>query len=40
MAEEGPSAIYPQLKLLIQSQFGRDFHVVRNFDQTNQTYIQ
>src|SRR5919199_6826601 len=40
MAKEGPSAIYPQLKLLIQSQFGRDFHVVRNFDQTNQTYIQ
>jgi hypothetical protein len=40
MAKEGPSAIYPELKLLIQSKFSRDFHVVRNFDQTNQTYIQ
>jgi hypothetical protein len=40
MAKEGPSAIYPELRLLIQSQFSRDFRVVRNFDQANQTYIQ
>ena len=40
MAKEGPSAIYPQLRSLMQFQFGRDFHVVRNFDKTNQTYIQ
>jgi hypothetical protein len=40
LAKEGPAAIYPQLRLLMQSQFGREYHVVRNFDKTNQTYIQ
>ncbi|HYY40569.1 MAG TPA: hypothetical protein VE692_04915 [Nitrososphaera sp.] len=40
MSKEGPSAIYPELRLLMQFQFGRNFHVVRNFDNTNQTYIQ
>lgn len=40
MAKNGPSAIYPELRSLVQSQFGRDFQVVRNFDRTNQTYIQ
>ena len=40
MAKEGPSAIYPELRSMVQSQFGRDFQVVRNFDKTNQTYIQ
>jgi hypothetical protein len=40
MSKEGPSAIYPELRSLMQFQFGRDFHVVRNFDKTNQTYIQ
>lgn len=40
MAKNGPSAIYPELRSLMQPQFGRDFQVVRNFDKTNQTYIQ
>ena len=40
MAKNGPSAIYPELKSLMQSQFGRDFQVVKNFDRSNQTYIQ
>lgn len=40
MAKNGPSTIYPELRSLMQSQFGRDFQVVRNFDRTNQTYIQ
>ncbi len=40
MAKNGPYAIYPELRSLMQSQFGRDFQVVRNFDRTNQTYIQ
>ncbi|HWS19580.1 MAG TPA: hypothetical protein VN239_02745 [Nitrososphaera sp.] len=40
MAKNGPSTIYPELRSLMQSQFGRDFQVVRNFDKTNQTYIQ
>ena len=40
MAKEGPSAIYPELRSMVQSQFSRDFQVVRNFDKTNQTYIQ
>ena len=40
MAKEDPSTIYPELRLMMQSQFSRDFQVVRNFDKTNQTYIQ
>jgi hypothetical protein len=40
LAKEGPAAIYPQLRQLMQSQFGTAYHVVRNFDKTNQTYIQ
>jgi hypothetical protein len=40
MAKNGPSAIYPELRSLMQSQFGRDFRVVKNFDRSNQTYIQ
>lgn len=40
MAKEDPSTIYPELRSLMQSQFSRDFQVVRNFDRSNQTYIQ
>ena len=40
MAKEDPSTIYPELRSLLQSQFSRDFQVVRNFDSSNQTYIQ
>ena len=40
MAKNGPSAIYPELRSLMKSQFGRDFQVVKNFDRSNQTYIQ
>jgi hypothetical protein len=40
MAKNGLSAMYPELRSLMHSQFGRDFQVVRNFDRTNQTYIQ
>ena len=40
MAKEDPSAIYPELKLMMHSQFSRDFQVVRDFDRSNQTYIQ
>jgi hypothetical protein len=40
MAKNGPSAIFPELRSLNQSQFSRDFQVVKNFDRTNQTYIQ
>lgn len=40
MAKEDPSTIYPELRSLMQSQFSRDFQVVRNFDKSNQTYIQ
>ncbi|HEX7032208.1 MAG TPA: hypothetical protein VF172_04340 [Nitrososphaera sp.] len=39
MAQQDPSAIYPQLRSLMQSQFSSDFHVVRDFDMSNQTYI-
>src|SRR5438093_12348545 len=40
MAKEDPFTIHPELRLLTQSQFARDFQVVRNFDRANQTYIQ
>ncbi|MDQ4101498.1 MAG: hypothetical protein M3115_04860, partial [Thermoproteota archaeon] len=40
MAKDGLYAIYPELRLSIQSQFSPDFHVVKNFDRANQTYIQ
>ncbi len=40
MAKQDPSTLYPELASLVQSQFSRDFHVVGNFDKTNQTYIQ
>ncbi len=40
LAREDPSTLYPELKSLMQSQFSRDFHVVSNFDKSNQTYIQ
>ena len=40
MAKEDPSTIYPELRSMMQSQFSREFQVVRNFDKTNQTYIQ
>jgi len=40
MAKNGPSTIFPELRSLMQSQFGRDFQVVGNFDKKNQTYIQ
>lgn len=39
MAQADPSAIYPELRSLMQSQFSRDFHVVKDFDISNQTYI-
>lgn len=40
MAKEDPSMIYPELRSMMQSQFSRDFQVIRNFDKSNQTYIQ
>lgn len=40
MAKEDPSTIYPELRSMMQSQFSKEFQVVRNFDKTNQTYIQ
>jgi hypothetical protein len=40
MAKEDPSTLYPELKSLMQAQFGKEFQVVGNFDRSNQTYIQ
>jgi hypothetical protein len=40
MAKEDPSSLYPQLRSLVQTQFGHDFRVIGNFDRTNQSYIQ
>ena len=40
MSKEDPSTLYPELRSLMNSQFSRDFQVVKNFDKSNQTYIQ
>jgi hypothetical protein len=40
MAKEDPSSLFPQLRSMMQTQFGREFHVVKDFDKTNQSYIQ
>lgn len=40
MAKEDPASLYPQLRSLVQTRFSQDFHMVGNFDKTNQTYIQ
>jgi hypothetical protein len=40
MAKEDPASLYPQLRSLMQTQFGQNFQRIGNFDKTNQTYIQ
>ena len=43
MAKEDPLSLFPELKSLLHTQcqgFGKEFEVVRNFDRTNQSYIQ
>lgn len=40
MAKEDPSSLFPQLRGMIQTQFGREFQVVKNFDKASQSYIQ
>ena len=40
MAKEDPSALFPELSLLRQTKFDEHFEVVKNFDKTNQSYIQ
>jgi hypothetical protein len=40
MAKEDPSALFPELSLLRQNKFDEHFEVVKNFDKTNQSYIQ
>lgn len=40
MAKEDPSALFPELILLRENRFDKHFEVVKNFDKTNQSYIQ
>ena len=40
MAKEDPSSIFPELNLLRQHIFERNFEIIENFDRTNQYYIQ
>lgn len=40
MAKEDPSSLFPQLRGMVQTQFGREFQVVKNFDRASQSYIQ
>ena len=40
MAKEDPSSLFPQLRNMAQTQFGRDFQIVKNFDKASQSYIQ
>jgi hypothetical protein len=40
MAKEDPSSLFPQLRGMMQTQFGREFQIVKNFDKAGQSYIQ
>ena len=40
MAKEDPSSLFPQLRNMVQTQFGRDFQIVKKFDTASQGYIQ
>jgi hypothetical protein len=40
MAQEDPSSLFPQLRSMVQTQFGREFQVVKDFDKAGQSYIQ
>ncbi|HEX9678054.1 hypothetical protein [Nitrososphaera sp.] len=40
MAKEDPSSLFPQLRSMVQTQFGREFHVIKDFDKAGQSYIQ
>ncbi len=40
MAKEDPSSLFPQLRSMMQTQFGREFQVVKDFDKAGQSYIQ
>ena len=40
IAKEDPSSIFPELNLLRQHIFERNFEIIENFDRTNQYYIQ
>jgi hypothetical protein len=40
MAKEDPSSLFPQLRNMVQTQFGREFQLVKNFDRASQYYIQ
>lgn len=39
MAKEDPSSLFPQLKMLPQSKFEREYEIVKDFDKKNQSYI-
>ena len=40
MAKEDPSTLFPQLRTMVQTQFGREFQIVKDFDKAGQSYIQ
>lgn len=40
MAKEDPSSLFPQLRSMVQTQFGREFQIVKDFDKAGQSYIQ
>src|SRR5437588_12352496 len=40
MAKEDPSSLFPEIGLLRQNKFDEHFEVIKNFDKTNQSYIQ
>lgn len=40
MAKEDPSTLFPQLRGMMQTEFGKEFQVVKNFDKAGQSYIQ
>ena len=40
IAKEDPSTLFPELNLLRQDTFERNFEIIKNFDRTSQSYIQ
>lgn len=39
MAREDPASLYPELKKLMITEFGKDFELVKDFDRSNISYI-
>ncbi len=39
MASSDPSSLYPEIRYLVNVGFGKDFQVIKDFDNSNLTYV-